>query len=82
MYGGASNQTALTSCLSVPDVCLSVISAPLFLSYLLYCACKKLNSSLILSIDSPMVSLKGEGCPPWPPPPGACEVERDKKECD
>jgi hypothetical protein len=29
---------------------------------LLYWACKKLNSSLILSIDSPMVSLKGEGC--------------------
>ena len=51
-------------------VCLSVISAPLFLSYLLYCACKKLNSSLILSIDSPMVNLKGDGWP-WPPLPGA-----------
>ena len=39
-------------------------------SYLLYCACKKLNSSLILSIDSPMVNLKGDGWP-WPPLPGA-----------
>ena len=29
------------------------------LAYLLYWACKKLNSSLILSIDSPIVSLKG-----------------------
>ena len=29
------------------------------IAYLLYWACKKLNSSLIRSMDSPIVSLKG-----------------------
>lgn len=32
-------------------------------TYLWYCACRKLNSSLILSHESPTVNLKG--CPAW-----------------
>ena len=33
--------------------------------YLLYCAWRKLNSSLILSMDSPMVNLNGGGWGAW-----------------
>ena len=31
------------------------------LTYLWYCACKKLNSSFILSMDSTIFSLNGAG---------------------
>lgn len=40
----------------------------LFSTYLWYWAWRKLNSSLILSIDSTMLSLKGPPPPPPPPP--------------
>ena len=33
--------------------------------YLLYCAWRKLNSSFMRSIDSPIVNLNGGGCGAW-----------------
>ena len=47
-----------------------------FNTYLWYWACRKLNSSLIRSMDSTMFNLNGWGWPPGCVPPGICNINK------